>query len=72
MKHRIEILWPWKMAARFADDYETIVCGNDEDACICKIADLAEQHGECVWYSGVCDDDYMDGEYVGAENFIYE
>ena len=68
----MEILWPWKMEARFDDDFEIEVCGNSDEECIEKIANLQGQHGECVWYSGVCNEDYVDGEYVGAENFIYE
>lgn len=31
-----------------------------------------KKHGELTWYSGVCDENYVDGEYVGRENFIYD
>ena len=37
-----------------------------------KLIELQEKHGELTWYSGVCDEDYVDGEYIGRENFIYD
>lgn len=68
----MSILYHWKICARYEDGYETIVSGNDEDDCMWKILDLTEKHGECTWYSGYCDENYVDGEYIGRENFIYE
>ena len=32
----MKILWPWKMAARFDDDFEIEVCGNSDEECIEK------------------------------------
>ncbi len=58
------ILYPWKIAAEFADGYETIISGNDEDDCMYKIGNLISKHGDPVWYSGYCDDNYIDGEYI--------
>lgn len=66
------IIWLWKIAARYEDGYETVVNGFSEDDCMVKIDELTYQHGACVWYSGFCDEDYVDGEYIGSENFIYD
>ena len=44
----------------------------DEEDCMMKLIAKQEKHGELTWYSGVNDEDYVDGEYVGRENFIYE
>lgn len=68
----MKIIYPWKMVGRYADGYEAEVGGMDEDHCMCKLANLQESHGELEWYSGYCDEDYADGEYIGRENFIYE
>ena len=62
---------PWKMVGRYSNDEEVYVNGCDEEDCMCQLIDQQEQHGELVWYSGVCDEDYVDGEYIGRENFIY-
>lgn len=37
-----------------------------------KLINLEEKHGALTWYSGVCDEDYQGGEYIGSENFIYD
>ena len=65
------VLTPWKMIGRYADDEEIEVGGCNEEDCMCKLIDLQEKHGELVWYSGVCDEGYVDGEYIGRENFVY-
>lgn len=67
----LKILMPWKMVGRYADDEEIYVDGFDEEDCMYKLCKLQEKHGEITWYSGVNDLDYVDGEYVGRENFIY-
>lgn len=67
----MRILTPWKMVGRYDDDEEIEVGGCNEEDCMCKLIDLQEKHGELVWYSGVCDEDYMDGEYISRENFVY-
>ena len=66
------INYPYMMLFRFADDYETTVGGNDEGDCIWKADKMRETHGDIIYYTGICDEDYADGEYVGRENFIYE
>lgn len=67
-----QVIWNWKMVARYEDDYEAEVGGWDEEDCIVKLDKLRDEHGDCVWYSGVTDEEYIDGEYIGRENFIYE
>lgn len=57
----------WKMVGRYADDEEIYVDGYNEEDCMCKLIDLQKQHGELTWYSGVNDEDYYDGEYIGEE-----
>lgn len=71
------ILTPWKMVGRFADltgevVEEITVSGVNEEDCMWKLCHLQEEYGKLVWYSGYCDEDYVDGEYIGRENFIYE
>lgn len=66
------IYYPWKMYGRYADEMEDTVCGNDEQDCLMRLIELAENHGGLVFYTGVGDEDYVDGEYIGKENFIYE
>lgn len=67
----MKILYPYKLWARYKDDYEILIEGNNEDDCISKMAGMIGKHGEVTWYSGYCDEDYVDGEYVGRENFIH-
>lgn len=67
-----QFLTPWKMYAEYTDGAELYFYGNSEEECIQEIADRQEEHGECTMYTGVNDEDYVDGEYVGRDNFIYE
>ena len=69
---KVKLCFPWMMVGRYADDEEITVCGFDEEDCKMKLIAKQEKHGELTWYSGVNDEDYVDGEYVGRENFIYE
>ena len=57
-----KICWPWKMVARYADGEEIEVGGNSEEDCMERLAAFEEAHGEMTWYSGVCDEDYANGE----------
>ena len=66
------ILTPWKMIGRYTDDEEITVSGFSEEECMYKLIDLQEKHGALTWYSGINDEDYVDGEYIGRENFIYD
>ena len=66
------IVYPFKYYAEYTDGTARYFYGTSEDNCIGQIADSQAKHGRCVYYTGVNDEDYVDGEYVGAENFIYE
>lgn len=68
----MKICYPWIMVGRYADNEEITVGGYSEEDCMERLVDLEEKHGELTWYSGVSDEDYVAGEYVGHENFIYE
>ena len=57
------VKYPFCYYAEFEDGKSRNFSGFSEEECICSIADFK---------SNVNDDDYVDGEYVGAENFIYE
>ena len=63
---RINIIYPWKMYAEYPDGFEAYVVGNNEEDCMNKIADFAELHnGMPTYYTGVTDECYDCGEYVG-------
>ena len=66
----IKFIYKWKMVGRCADDEEIEVGGSDEEDCMYKLIELQEKHGELTWYSGVSDEDYVDGEYIGRDNII--
>lgn len=68
----MKLLYPWKMVGRYADDTEIVIEGYDEYDCMGKLINLQNQHGELTWYSGYSDEDYVDGEYIGRENFIQD
>lgn len=36
--------------------------GNNEDECMYEVADLQSQYGDCLWYSGVTNDYYINGQ----------
>lgn len=58
------ILTPWKMYAEYADNTALYFYGNDEEDCMYKIAKAQEKHGECTYYTGVCDEHYEAGECI--------
>lgn len=66
------ICYPWKMYAEYADGKELTFTGNSEEDCMEKIVAAEATHGEIVAYGGICDEDYVSGEYIGRENFIYD
>lgn len=68
----MKILWPFKMVGIYEDDYEAEVGGFDEEDCMYKLISLMDKHGQLTWYSGYCDEDYVDGFYVGRDNFQYQ
>lgn len=62
---------PWRMCGEYEDGFTVTVGGNDEEDCIQRLIDLQEKHGDLIWFSGYTDQDYVAGEYIGRENFIY-
>ena len=66
----IKFIYSWKMIGRYADDEEVTVGGQSEEDCMYKLIEKQEKHGDLIWYSGITDEDYVDGEYIGRENFI--
>lgn len=68
----MKLLYTWRMVGRYADQTEIEVGGMDEEDCMWRLCNLIKEHGNLEWYSGVCDEDYVDGEYIGRENFIYD
>lgn len=68
----MEIFYPWKIQGRYSDGFETEISGESEEDCMEKLLDLCVRHGDLEWYSGVCNENYEQGEYIGAENYIYD
>lgn len=66
------LCFPWKMVGQYTDGQEIAVSGFSEEDCMAKLIALAEKHGDLTWYSGVTDENYASGEYIGRENFIYD
>lgn len=66
---KIRILYPFKMAGRYEDGTEIEVGGMDEEDCMSRLIDVHNggKHGNLEWYSGVSDDDYIDGEKIPDE-----
>ena len=58
----------WKFYAEYADGSEIYFEGRSEEDCIGQIADAEKEHGKCLFYTGVNDDEYIDGEYVGRDD----
>ena len=67
-----KIMYPYYYYAEYTDGTSLYFKCFSEDDCICEIANEEKKHGKCTFYTGVCDEDYEAGEYVGVENFIYE
>lgn len=67
----MKILWNWKMVGRYEDGTEICVGGFDEEDCMSRLFDRMDEHGKLIWYSGLCDEDYEAGEYIGRDNFIW-
>jgi hypothetical protein len=71
-REEAEVKYPFCFYAEYEDGRSRFISGNSEEECICSIVHYEPKRGKCTYYTGVNDDDYVDGEYVGAENFIYE
>ena len=57
----------WKMYGEYSDGYDTEVFGHNEEDCLEKLVELCDEHGDLTYYTGVNDDDYIDGEYFSEE-----
>ena len=68
----MKLLFPWKMYGEYEDSFEVMVNGFDDEDCMTKLINLIDKHGNLVYYTGVCDEDYVGGEYIGRDNFIYD
>lgn len=68
----LESNWKFKFYAEYEDGSSFYFYGNSEEQCVQEIADSMENFGKCTYYTGVNDEDRVDGEWVGRENFIYE
>ena len=68
----VKVIYPFKMIGRYEDESEVIVGDSNEENCMYKLCKLEDKHGSLIWYACYCDEDYVDGEYVGSDNFIYD
>lgn len=68
----VKVCYPWMMYGEYEDGAEITVGGFDEEDCMCKLTNLIDKHGMLTYYTGISDEDYVDGEYIGRDNFIYE
>lgn len=69
---RSNILEPWRMCGEYEDGFTVTVGGDNEEICMDLLAGLESKHGKLTWYSGYSNEDYVAGEYIGRENFIYD
>lgn len=60
------ICYPWVMIGEFEDGYSYEMPGNDIGDCIYKLQNMESKHGDLVWYGGLNDEEYVDGEYIGS------
>jgi len=63
-----KICYPWVMIGEFEDGYSYEMPGNDIGDCLARLEKLESKHGDLIWYGGLNDEDYVDGEYIGQEN----
>lgn len=61
----------WKIFGEYADGFETVCGGGSEESAMYRLIELIDIHGDLVFYTGVTDEDYCAGEYIGRENFVY-
>lgn len=62
----MNLIYPWRMYGEFADGFGKYVDGFDEEDCMGKLIDIHNEgkHGDLVYYTGVNDDHYVDGERI--------
>ena len=68
------ILFPWRMYGEFEDGARIEVIGHDEEHCMAKLIEVHDsgKHGALVFYAGLTDEEYVDGEYIGTESRVYD
>ena len=66
IRSNIQTLWPFMMYGEYEDGYSTTVGGYDEDDCMSRLIKIHDsgKHGDLIFYTGVNDDNYVDGERV--------
>lgn len=62
----------YKMVARYENEEEIVVGGENEEDCMAKLIELTEEYGMITWYSGYFGDEYEAGEYVGEKMLFQE
>lgn len=58
---------PYKYYARYKDGFSAYFYGSNEEDCMYRIIEFENKHGECIHYTGVTDEVYDNGEYVGEK-----
>lgn len=56
------LMQKYKMVGRYLDNTEFEVEGESEADCLNKFFAFIGTHGFLIWYSGVTDEHYIDGE----------
>lgn len=62
------ILYLARYLGEFEDGYSCEVGGNDIGDCLYRLTQLEDKHGQLVWYGGLNDENYIDGEYTSTED----
>ena len=66
IRSNVQLLWPFMMYGEYEDGFSAYVGGYDEYDCMSKLIKMhdSRDHGDLVFYTGVNDEDYIDGERV--------
>ena len=59
------LYYPCKYYAEYEDGFTSYFHGDSADDCMNRITTMTELHGDCIYYTGVTDEVYDNGEYVG-------
>lgn len=55
---------PFCIYAEYEDGSSYYVYDRDEESCMCEVANLVDNHGNCAYYTGVTDYNRIDGIWV--------
>lgn len=58
------LLSPSCYIGEYEDGFSIEMMGNDIGDCLYKLTQLEDTHGQLVWYGGLCDENYQDGELI--------